>query len=143
MIQRIQSVLMLLAGGFLALEFALPIATSQATGTGFFADSTYNLLDSNVLLGLAIGGILTCIAAIFLFNNRKLQASVNWLSSLLCIALLAAGYLLVSNDQSGALSGIKLGVGAFLPLVSLVLLVLANRFIKKDENLVKSMDRLR
>jgi ABC-type polysaccharide transport system permease subunit len=35
------------------------------------------------------------------------------------------------------------GIGMFLPIVAIVLLVLANKAIKKDEDLVKSVDRLR
>jgi hypothetical protein len=34
-------------------------------------------------------------------------------------------------------------IGAFLPLASVILLFLSNRSIKKDEELVKSADRLR
>lgn len=35
------------------------------------------------------------------------------------------------------------GIGIYLPLISIVLLALANKAIKKDEELVKSVDRLR
>jgi hypothetical protein len=35
------------------------------------------------------------------------------------------------------------GIGMFLPIVAIVFLVLANKAIKKDEDLVKSVDRLR
>jgi ABC-type polysaccharide transport system permease subunit len=35
------------------------------------------------------------------------------------------------------------GIGMFLPILTIVLLVLANKAIKKDEDLVKSVDRLR
>ena len=35
------------------------------------------------------------------------------------------------------------GIGMFLPILAILLLVLANKAIKKDEDLVKSVDRLR
>lgn len=35
------------------------------------------------------------------------------------------------------------GIGMFLPIISIVFLVMANKAIKKDEDLVKSVDRLR
>jgi hypothetical protein len=35
------------------------------------------------------------------------------------------------------------GIGIFLPICVIVLLVMANKAIKKDEDLVKSVDRLR
>jgi len=49
--------------------------------------------------------------------------------------------------QSLNLSGETLvsekGIGMFLPIGSIILLVLANKAIKKDEDLVKSADRIR
>ncbi len=49
--------------------------------------------------------------------------------------------LTVSGEATEIVS--EKGIGMFLPIVSIVLLVLANKAIKKDEDLVKSVDRLR
>ena len=143
MIQRIQSILMLLAGGALGLEFIFPFASSSQASTGYFSDKAYNIFDNSILLGLISFGIFLSVIAIFLFKNRKLQTSVNWLTIILCFSILVAGYFFLSEDQSGIQSGTSVGIGSFLPLVSLILLFLANRFIHKDERIVKSMDRLR
>ena len=143
MIQRIQSILMLLASGFLGLEFVFPFASTNQVGSGYFSDTIFNIFDNNILLGIVVLGAVLCIVSIFLFKNRKLQTSINWLTVLLCIGLLGASYLLLSGDQSGSLSDADIGIGSFLPVVSLILLLVSNRFINKDENLVKSMDRLR
>ena len=35
------------------------------------------------------------------------------------------------------------GIGMFIPILVILLVVLANKAIKKDEDLVKSVDRLR
>jgi hypothetical protein len=35
------------------------------------------------------------------------------------------------------------GIGMLLPIISIVFIALANKAIKKDEDLVKSVDRLR
>ena len=43
----------------------------------------------------------------------------------------------------GAFENAEKGIGLILPVISIVLLVLANKAIKKDEALVKSVDRLR
>ena len=48
-----------------------------------------------------------------------------------------------SLNVSGGAKSPEKGIGMFLPLVSIVFLVLANKAIKKDEDLVKSVDRLR
>ena len=44
---------------------------------------------------------------------------------------------------SGEISVSEKGIGMFLPILAILLLVLANNAIKKDEDLVKSVDRLR
>ena len=46
-------------------------------------------------------------------------------------------------NTSGETAISEKGVGMFLPIISIVFLVLANKAIKKDEDLVKSVDRLR
>jgi hypothetical protein len=48
-----------------------------------------------------------------------------------------------SLNLSGEAIVSEKGIGMFLPAISIVLLVLANKAIKKDEDLVKSVDRLR
>jgi hypothetical protein len=44
---------------------------------------------------------------------------------------------------SGEAAVSEKGIGMFIPIASIVFLVLANKAIKKDEDLVKSVDRLR
>lgn len=143
MIQRIQSVLMLISGGVLGMEFIFPFATSSSQKSGFLSDMIYNISDSPVLLGTSIAGIVLCIIAIFLFKNRKLQKTISWVAMVICIMIPVLAYVLFSQNQSEISEDISLGAGTFLPIVSAILLAIANRFINKDENLVKSMDRLR
>ncbi|NNK83439.1 MAG: DUF4293 family protein [Flavobacteriaceae bacterium] len=49
----------------------------------------------------------------------------------------------ILNTPGEATDVSKNGVGILLPIFSIVFLVLANKAIKKDEDLVKSVDRLR
>lgn len=143
MIQRIQSLFMLLAGGLLGLEFVFPFASNPTSSSGYFTDSVYNIFDNNILLGLISVGILLSFVAIFLFKNRKLQTSINWITIIVCLAIMGGGFFFLTQDQSGITEGTNIGVGSILPIISLLMLLMANRFIGKDENLVKSMDRLR
>lgn len=143
MIQRIQSILILLSSVLLGLEFVFPFATSTAQKTGFFSDAIYNVSDSPILLGAVTLGAVLSLVAIFLFNNRKLQMTFNWIAIIACIVVCVAAYLLLTQNQSGDLKDVSVGIGAFLPAISVILLLVANRFISKDDNLVKSMDRLR
>lgn len=86
--------------------------------------------------------MLIVIVAIFQFKNRKNQFVLNRVAILIQFFLLGFFvYRALSVPGEGLTS--EKGIGAFVPIVSIVLLALANRAIKKDEDLVKSVDRIR
>jgi hypothetical protein len=94
---------------------------------------------------LALSGAATALIAmsIISFKNRKQQFVFNRLSIILNLILL--GLLIYrSLNVSGETPTVsEKGIGMFLPIFSIVFLVLANKAIKKDEDLVKSVDRIR
>lgn len=86
--------------------------------------------------------ILIVIVAILQFKNRQNQFVLNRVAILIQFFLLGFFvYRALSVPGEGFTS--EKGIGAFVPIVSVVLLALANRAIKKDEDLVKSVDRIR
>ena len=86
--------------------------------------------------------ILIVIVAIMQFKNRQNQFVLNRVAILIQFFLLGFFvYRALSMPGEGLTS--EKGIGAFVPIVSIVLLALANRAIKKDEDLVKSVDRIR
>jgi hypothetical protein len=145
MIQRIQSIFLLLASASFGGTFALPFADSSApVANTVFADSLYSVFDSMpLMIGFGLAALLALVA-IFLFNNRKLQKNVASVAVLLALgaAGFAFGHYMQEADQ---LAGITIDdePGIFLPAVGLILAVMAVRFINKDERLVRSADRLR
>lgn len=143
MIQRIQSIFLLLAAAALLGLFGLPFASTAepVTASALFADQTYNILDHTALTALFIIAAVVCLLSIFLFNNRKLQMRLSLLGIFGALAGLIVAGILYSQDAAGQTA--QLGVGFGLPVVSVILTLLAYRNIKKDEKLVKSMDRLR
>jgi len=144
MIQRIQTLFLVAASlAFWAL-FKLPFATSSQSASPLFDDKIFNINDNTILLVLTVlGGALTLIN-IFLFKNRGLQLRLNYLNIIFALFLGAVAFWLVySNGQSMGEIEVFDKFGLFLPLISLVFVILANVFIKKDNKLVKSMDRLR
>jgi hypothetical protein len=146
MIQRIQSVFLFLASCGFGLQFITDFFTSAASYTGMLGDKILEIQDNLILLGLTIGGALIPIVAIFLYSNRNLQKNLAMVSAVLAIILpVAAGGLSVQEMGSNNLqsSGIQPSLGAFLPIVSLISSILAHKYIKKDDKLVRSMDRLR
>ncbi|HIP27094.1 MAG TPA: DUF4293 family protein [Flavobacteriaceae bacterium] len=144
MIQRIQSLILLVAAiisGGLSNVFTLWNATYDSQ---FFAYESI-MKESLYLKPIGVLFILSAILSfitIFLFKNRKLQFVMNRLNILLNFLLLGFIVYNVLNISGETLVSEK-GIGAFLPILSVFLLVFANRYIKKDEDLVKSVDRLR
>jgi len=101
---------------------------------------------SNIYIaGLAILAALVAIYSIFQFKNRLSQMKLGALNSLLMAATLGLSYYniyLFEPAFSPQTQGSFLG-GFFLPAIAMVLNMMSNRFIRKDEKLVKSVDRIR
>ncbi|WP_028892804.1 DUF4293 domain-containing protein [Tenacibaculum sp. 47A_GOM-205m] len=145
MIQRIQSIYLLVAGiisGGLTLLVNL-WSTSNTNLPVFILDlfSSNSLLEKSIPV-LFFSSALISIVAIFLFKNRQLQFVINRLNILINLFLLGI-LIYLSQTLSGEASVSEKGIGMFFPVIVILLLFLANRAIKKDENLVKSVDRLR
>ena len=135
MLQRIQTVYMLvvlLMSGILPFLFSV---YSTASGAVFAHQEM-------MLLVLFLIYSLLAIMAIVLFKNRKLQFVLNRLNIIFNLTLLGVFvYRLLTLSGEAQVS--EKGIGMFLPIISIVFLVMANKAIKKDEDLVKSVDRLR
>src|SRR5699024_1400178 len=86
--------------------------------------------------------VLLAIISIFKYSNRQTQFVLNCLNSLVIFILLGV-FVYVPLSVSGETQVSEKGIGLFFPIISFVFLVLANQAIKKEEMLVKSVDRLR
>lgn len=136
MIQRVQSLYLVVV---VLLSAVLPFFVnlwSDAEGTEIYANN--EILVSIVFY---VSGALA-LWAIFLFKNRKNQFVVNRLNMVLNLFLLGF-FVYRSLNLSGETLVSEKGIGMLIPVFSIVFLALANRAIKKDEDLVKSVDRLR
>jgi hypothetical protein len=143
MIQRIQSVYLLMASvisGVLIFVFNLWKSIEKSIFALDLLKSESNLLKLIPILFL-VAAILAFVA-IFIFKNRKLQFVIGRLTILINLMLLGL-LIYVSLTLPGEASVSEKGIGMFIPILAILLLVLANKAIKKDEDLVKSADRLR
>ncbi len=130
MIQRIQTVWWLLSIAALATFFFLPLFE---TDNGFFTATNC----TGLLIAAATAVILTIIN-IFAYANRTLQTRIGYaliFLHLLIFFFIGAHYFLDKGTQFFP--------WAALPVASLLFQTLAIRAVKKDEALIKSMDRLR
>ncbi len=145
MIQRIQSLFLVLTAGVFGILFKLPFATSDKPSAQFLADKVFDITDHPALLGLAILGAVLALVSIFMFKNRKLQLRLGYLIIVMAILLPAVAFLLFTNESASIDPTVRVfdQAGMFLPLGAILFASLANYFIRKDDKLVKSMDRLR
>lgn len=140
MIQRIQTIFLFLAALSNAGLFALPWAASAApTEAGVYADGRLGAGDHIAITVAVIAATVLALAAIGFFKNRKLQVQITSFSLLLAVAAGAfGGWLYYSAGQAAA---VQPGWLMLAPVV--VFSMLAVRYIRKDEKLVRSADRLR
>ncbi|MCB0570034.1 MAG: DUF4293 domain-containing protein [Phaeodactylibacter sp.] len=146
MLQRIQSIFLALAAAASFGALGLPFATTaQAVqGSAIFSDGAFSVQDQIALLVLfAVAGALA-LASIFLFRNRNTQMRLSIFAFIANLIGIVFGVLFfMQNSNDAGESTIQDGLGAYLPVAALVFLLLAYRFIRKDDKLVRSMDRLR
>lgn len=136
MLQRIQTIYLLLA--FLinaGLIFVVDLWKNPA-GIPVFAQ------DVPPAFILFLVSALVSFVTIFMFKNRKLQFVLGRINILLNLILLGL-FVYWSLRVPGEYEISEKGIGMLIPVISIVFLVLANKAIKKDEDLVKSVDRLR
>ena len=143
MIQRVQSLYLILASiisGLLVFVFPFYIHNGEIIGIkqSFISDSIY--LKS--IAWLFVFSAVLSLVSLLLFKNRNTQIVINRFNIILnffLLGLIVYQMLTLSGDTSVS----EKGIGAFLPLVVVVLLSLGTKAILKDEKLVKSADRLR
>lgn len=144
MIQRIQTLYLLAAATFSGgLIFVFSLWTEASTKVISAPDlmNETSLLLKTIFITYLLSAILSVIA-LFLFKKRQLQFVIGRVNMLINFYLLGV-LIYVSLTVSGETSVSEKGIGMFIPVIVIVLLALANKAIKKDEDLVKSVDRLR
>lgn len=155
MIQRLQSVWLLLASLAIFALFIFPIAHGVYVGAtpktifiqGVYQDAGGQLQRTVSFLPLTIVTVIMGmlpVVIIFLYKNRKQQIALSYSFILVIIGFsfwmsqtvqgVMEGYILHTNNY---------GYGMILSTVSIVFMLLAIKGIKNDEKLVKSADRLR
>lgn len=152
MIQRIQTVYLALLVICLGLTFAFPFASYPINDSVVELNAfgvSENFLKINTwfpyyaTLGLSMGLGLMTIAQ---FKNRKRQlqlGKINYLIIILTLVFISLDSDSTANKLGVIPTSISYGIGMFLPVAALAFQFLANRGIKADEKLIKSMDRLR
>ena len=140
MIQRQQTLWLLLATTAAVLSFMFPFATGEELVAKTAMKQTTEIIAGSNFFTLILTIASICISAvtIFMFKDRKLQLK-------LCILglLIAAGTLVLYFLEMKKLISSTPALWAILPVIVMVSYFMALRNIRKDEKLVKSLDKLR
>lgn len=162
MIQRIQTLFIIGISVLMMITIFVPFWQSEAiektTGISgqahldpiaihFIAHSQASMEnkgDTYYLAALAMLASLTAMFAMFQYRNRKLQTKLCLFNYLILIGL--EGSYFIAIDKAKAMfevTNISFSSGFFLPLLAIIFNFFALRYIKKDEDLIKSVDRIR
>jgi len=158
MIQRIQTLYLLLAFIAMTLLFAFPLAQFFSEHGAFIFSvrglknmvpgdpNAFNPMIFLPLIIVVIGIGLLALYTIFQYKNRSFQiklTNVGVLSSVALIMGIFFLYIPMIEKKINIVPDYSKAYGIYLPLLALVFMVMANRAIKRDDKLVRSADRLR
>ncbi|MDD2245835.1 MAG: DUF4293 domain-containing protein [Proteiniphilum sp.] len=150
MLQRIQTVFLLLASAAMLVATVTPLAIFMYNGdsvvfeamgiyvNGEINDSTWGLF--------AIGTISAVLALItvFLYRHRMLQIRISIFNIVMMVGFyLYSGFIIFKLYPFESLQFQKIGVGIIMPLIAVIFTILAIRKIGADETLIRSLNRLR
>jgi hypothetical protein len=154
MIQRIQTVFLFLAiialAAFNLFPYWLGVASEEGASNLLMSYGLARLTDGEIAIEYGLFTIVACISAgaiiillieILKYKNRILQLKLALANSLLMsVNLVLMTYFIITlqKEYQGSF-----GIGIFIYALAMILNILARRFIQKDENLVRSVDRLR
>lgn len=138
MIQRQQTLWLILSTAAALFSFFYPFVTGKGISKGLETDMAIRGDSSFLLLIFTVASTALSAIIIFLYKDRKMQLRLCGLGLLLSLVMILL-YIL----EMQKLSKSTLALFAVLPFLVLAGYVMAFRHIRKDEKLVKSLDKLR
>ena len=131
MIQRIQSIYLLVAAISMSLiSFKVTVYTLNET--------LFMAQDDTKMFVLTIIGAIFSLLGLFMFKNRKFQMKLIRLTVLIQM-IIGVRIFMLFNKFEVVLNNSFL----FLMVFTLIALIMAYRGVKKDDDLVRSVDRIR
>ena len=152
MIQRIQTLFLLAASVLMGLLVVMPMATIVDLrnetflffSRGLIRQDMQVVISSIPFLAIIILIAILLIVAVFLYKNRNIQIRICIFSMLLLIGMHGL-FLYHSSFIKKHIDVLLINykIPTMFPVISLILVYLAVRAIRKDDRLVKSYDRIR
>lgn len=168
MLQRVQSIFLLLVAICMILMLFFPIWSKGGTSDDqtemielnafkqvytsvdtMSADQESAMEEETVsriyiaILALIAAGV--AVFSIFKYGNRLTQIKLGALNSLLMAGTLGLSLYFIMDAEKVVNPSVQgnYSLGFFMPIAALIFNMLANRFIRRDEKLVRSVDRIR
>ncbi len=156
MFGRIQNIYLILSVLFLGASFLFDVASLQMDTPllisilGLVDQVKHNLdpmpLFFYIPVALLVISLGLALASLFVHSRVKQQHKIVSVLFLASLALVATSFLGVKNiatEFGQSENKVSYLIGAFLPVCALAFNILALRSVKKDVNLLKSIDRIR
>ena len=154
MIQRIQTLYLFIATCLMAALFFFPFAKFIALDGNLYIFNFTGIFQEGDASGTKLGNpwpvtVLICLSliltifTIFQFKGRTRQIKLAYLDILILLSTNASIYFYAWSGNKLLGASFHLTLFSGLPLMAILFVILAIRNIRKDENLVKSIDRIR
>jgi len=150
MLQRIQTLFLLIAAGLITAMFFLPLASFIIDNhvyvfkyRAIFTEDATPWVQTYALAILLTVILLLLVITIFLFKHRRLQMRLCIYNILLNLGFYGLFYFYYRQVVSVHKLLYSFEIASVFPLVTIILLWLAFRGIRKDDILVRSVDRIR
>jgi|SRR5438477_6395786 len=139
MVQRLQTVWLFLASIFAFMTFKFPFYSGNVVSSNNQLElkkfiASFDILTLIITCVLGMG----CFIIIFFYKNRRLQFRLT-----IALLILSILNLVIYFTRLGKFLNGDLSFAAIFALTIPIFLFLAARGIRKDEKLIKSLDRLR
>lgn len=152
MIQRLQSIYLLVAAILMAVTICSPLAFLGGEDNIFYLYQSLGFYENGVALkyptwgviAFAVLGAIIPFVTIFLYKNRRLQLRLSYVTVVCIAAFYVAHYIYMQTGlEAVSASLISVKYGTILPAIALIFTILAIFRIKTDEKLIQSMNRIR
>ncbi|MEG0887135.1 DUF4293 domain-containing protein [Bacteroides sp.] len=149
MIQRIQTVYLLLVTALLIASICLPVGYFMGADAAVYTFKPLGVQVGEVfnstwgMFGILLLSTIIALGTIFLFKNRILQIRMSIFNSILLVGYYLTFFAFLFVLKGDLNASFRLEWSLCLPLIAIILNILAIRAIGRDEVMVKAADRLR
>ena len=152
MIQRIQTLYLSLVFFMMGFLIWLPIGSIIVSGKfySFSVKGIADMINGQIInhpwyfIVILLIILILQVVIIFSYKKRSLQMRITIINIILMLGFMVLAWLFIQSSSKSLGNGVySYEMAAIFPIVSIILDYLAYRHIRHDEDLIKSVDRIR